>query len=159
MEMKMHRLPMTLSALCLATFPVGQAKAETATDRQALEQLASANDTAWGAKDVAAMASQYVANGSVRVSPGAPVIAGRGPVSDFFKQAFDRRQGVHRHITKLDHIDWITPDMALADASVRVERQEPDGGWSLVRTFRNITLSVREDNRWKLRSVRAIPQD
>jgi ketosteroid isomerase-like protein len=159
MEIKMHRLPMTLSALCLSILPIGQAQAQTAADRQALEQLASANDTAWGAKDVATMASQYVANGSVRVSPQAPVIAGRGPVSDFFKQAFDRRPGVHRHITKLDHIDWITPDMALADASVRVERQEPDGSWSLVRTFRNITLSVREDDRWKLRSVRAIPQN
>lgn len=155
----MHRLPMTLSALCLAILPIGQAQAQTAADRQALEQLASANDAAWGAKDVATMASQYVANGSVRVSPQAPVIAGRDPVSDFFKQAFDRRQGVHRHITKLDHIDWITSDMALADASVRVERQEPDGSWSLVRTFRNITLSVREDKQWKLRSVRAIPQD
>lgn len=155
----MQRLPMTLSALCLAVLPIGQAQAQTVTDRQALEQLASANDTAWGAKDVATMASQYVANGSVRVSPQAPVIAGRDPVSDFFKQAFDRRQGVHRHTTKLDHIDWITPDMALADASVRVERLEPDGSWSLIRTFRNITLSVREDKQWKLRSVRAIPQD
>ena len=155
----MNRLPITLSAFCLATLPIGQAQAETAIDRQALEQLASANDSAWGAKDVAAMTSQYTQDGSVRVSPQAPVIAGRSAVSDFFKQSFDRRQGTHRHTTKLDHIDWITPDMALADASVRVERQEPDGSWSLVRTFRNITLSVREGNRWKLRSVRAIPQN
>lgn len=155
----MNHLPAILSALCLATLPIGQARAETSADRQALEQLASANDSAWGAKDVATMASQYTQDGSVRVSPDAPVIAGRAPVSAFFKQAFDRRQGVHRHITKLDHIDWISPDMALADASVRVERQEPDGNWSLVRTFRNITLSVRQGGQWKLRSVRAIPQN
>lgn len=127
-------------------------------DRRALEQLAADNDAAWGAKDVATISGQYVEAGSVRVSPQAPVIVGREPVIGFFAQTFARRQGVHRHITTLDHIELIAPDMALADASVRVERQEADGGWALVRTFRNVTLAVREAGKWKLRSVRAIPQ-
>ena len=128
------------------------------SDKISLEQLAAANDAAWGAKDVATMSGQYTADGTVRVSPQAPVIAGKAGVTTFFSEAFARRQGVHRHITKLDHMELIAPDMALADASVRVERQEPDGSWSLVRTFRNLTVAVRESDGWKLRAVRAIPQ-
>ena len=128
-------------------------------DRSALERLAAANDAAWGSKDVAALAGQYTSDGTVRVSPQAPVIAGKTSVTKFFSEAFARRNGVHRHITNLDHIELITPDMALADAGVRVERQEADGSWSLVRTFRNLSVAVRETDGWKLRSVRAIPQD
>ncbi|HET9397903.1 MAG TPA: nuclear transport factor 2 family protein [Sphingomicrobium sp.] len=128
-------------------------------DRKQLEQLAAANDEAWGARDVAAMSSQYVEESSVRVSPQAPVVVGRGPVTKFFGEAFARRQGVHRHVTMLDHVELVAPDMALADAGVRVERQEPNGSWSLVRTFRNISLAIRERGQWKLRSVRAIPQN
>ena len=155
----MTRLVLLLGATCIAfasqpslAAPVGDG------DRVALERLAADNDAAWGAKDVATMSGQYTSDGTVRVSPQSPVIAGKASVSQFFAQAFARRQGVHRHITSLDHIEMIAPDMALADASVRVERQEQDGSWSLVRTFRNLTVAVREAGSWKLRSVRAIPQ-
>lgn len=129
------------------------------TDRQALERLAAANDAAWGAKDVKTISGQYTADGSVRVSPRSAVVSGQEPVTTFFSQAFARRQGTHRHITTLDHIELVAPDMALADASVRVEQQQADGRWSLVRTFRNVSLAVRENGQWKLRSVRAIPQN
>ncbi|RIX27116.1 DUF4440 domain-containing protein [Sphingomonas edaphi] len=127
------------------------------TDRRALEQLAADNDAAWNAKDVATIASQYADAGSVRVSPQSPVIVGRQPVTGFFNEAFSRRRGTHRHITNLDHIELISPDMAFADAAVRVEREEPDGTWVLVRTFRSVTIAVREGLAWKLRAVRAIP--
>lgn len=129
------------------------------SDKTALEQLAATNDAAWGSKDVATMSGQYASDGTVRVSPQAPVISGKASVAKFFSEAFARREGVHRHITNLDHIELLTPDMALADASVRVERQLPDGSWSLVRTFRNLSVAVREAGGWKLRSVRAIPQN
>lgn len=131
----------------------------TDADRLALERLAAANDAAWGAKDVATISGQYAADGSVRVSPQAQVVYGREPVTKFFDGAFARREGTHRHITALDNIELVTPDMALADAGVRVERQEADGSWTLVRTFRSISLAVREGGSWKLRSVRAIPMN
>ena len=87
------------------------------------------------------------------------MVYGREPVTKFFDGAFARREGTHRHITALDNIELVTPDMALADAGVRVERQEADGSWTLVRTFRSISLAVREGGSWKLRSVRAIPMN
>jgi ketosteroid isomerase-like protein len=126
-------------------------------DRRALEQLAADNDAAWGSKDVATISTQYADAGSVRVSPQSPVIVGRQPVTGFFDEAFSRRKGTHRHITNLDHIELISPDMALADAAIRVERVEADGTWTLVRKFRSVTVAVREGRVWKLRAVRAIP--
>ena len=148
-----------LPALMLATVSPVEAAPLAEPDSQALEQLAAANDAAWNAKDVAIMSGQYAEDGSVRVSPKSPVIAGKGPISSFFGEAFARRRGSFRHITSLDHIEAVTPDMVLADAGVRVEQQQPDGSWSLVRTFRNFSLVVREGGRWKLRAVRAIPQN
>jgi ketosteroid isomerase-like protein len=156
MEIEMNLCAFVAVLLLAAPMPVSAAPVSGA-DRRALEGLAAANDAAWNAKDVPAMAGQYTADGSVRVSPQLPVVAGNGPVSKFFGEAFARRQGVFRHITTLDHVEAVAPDMALADAGVRVEKQEADGSWSLVRSFRNISLVVRENGQWKLRSVRAIP--
>lgn len=155
---------MTSVARCISILMLGIASPALAApvsdvDRRALEQLAAANDAAWNAKDVQTMAGQYAADGSVRVSPQAPVVSGLAPVSKFFGEAFARRQGSFRHITALDHIEAVTADMALADAGVRVEKQEADGSWSLVRSFRNVSLVVRANGQWKLRSVRAIPQN
>jgi ketosteroid isomerase-like protein len=148
-----------LPALMLAFASAAQAAPLAEADRKALEKLAAANDAAWNAKDVSTMSGQYADDGTVRVSPASPVIAGKGPVAIFFGEAFGRRQGTYRHITSLDHIEAVAPDMALADASVRVEQQQADGSWSLVRNFRNISLVVREGGEWKLRAVRAIPQN
>ena len=157
----MKRFFLTVGVLWLA-FAVTEpalASPPSEVDRAALQQLAAANDAAWGDKDVTTISTQYVADGSLRVSPQAPVISGREQVTEFFDRAFARRQGTHRHITELDNIELISPDMALADAGVRVERQEADGSWSLVRTFRSVTLAVRGGGTWKLRSVRAIPMN
>jgi ketosteroid isomerase-like protein len=160
-EIQMNRFLLTVGVLWLAFAATGPALASPPgdADRMALQQLAAANDAAWGAKDVATISTQYVADGSVRVAPQAPVIYGREQVIEFFDRAFARRQGTHRHITVLDNIELISPDMALADAGVRVERRDPDGNWTLVRTFRSVSLAVREGGIWRLRSVRAIPMN
>lgn len=155
MKYALHLFP----ALLLSLASPAYAASLTEADRKELEQLAAANDAAWNAKDVSTMTGQYAQGGSVRVSPASPVVSGRGPVSEFFGEAFGRRQGSYRHITTLDHIEAVTHDMALADAGVRVEQRQADGSWSLVRQFRNISLVIRENGRWKLRAVRAIPQN
>jgi hypothetical protein len=41
------------------------------------------------------------------------------------------------------------------EGGVRVEQLQADGSWKLMRTFRNVSVSRREGNAWKLASVRA----
>ncbi len=128
----------------------------SAPDRAALERLAADNDSAWTAKDWASITGQYVAEGTLRVAPAAPIQVGRSAIGRFFRESFGRRPAGFRHVTRIDHIEMVTPDLAIADGYVRVERAEA-GGWSLVREFASSSLVVRESGRWKLHSVRANP--
>lgn len=154
----MNMTSLTIGFAALACAANAPAQFLPAADRTALIALAAQNDAAWGEKDVAAIKQQYTADGSLRVAPGSPVVVGRHSILEFFGKAFARRNGVYRHITVIDHLEPITSNLVLADGGVRVERQEADGRWSLVRTFRNVSVVAREAGEWKLRSVRAIPQ-
>lgn len=145
-------------AAALALVSAGAAAAPpSASDRTALERLAADNDSAWTAKDWASITGQYVAGGTLRVAPTAPIEIGRAAIGRFFQASFKRRPAGFRHITRIDNIDMVTPDLAIADGYVRVERSEAGGSWTLVREFASSSLVVREGGRWKLHSVRANP--
>ena len=125
-------------------------------DRVEMERLAADNDAAWTAKDWARITGQYAASGTLRVGPAAPVELGREAIGRFFQAAFARRPEGFRHVTDLLHIEMVTPDLAIADGHVRVERAEGEG-WALVREFSSSSLVIREGGAWKLHSVRAHP--
>lgn len=125
-------------------------------DRAALERLAAANDAAWTAKDWAAITRQYAESGTLRVAPTAPIEIGRESIARFFQASFERRPPGFRHVTRIDNIEMVAPDLAVADGYVRVERSGP-AGWTLVREFTSSSLVVRERGQWKLHSVRANP--
>ena len=146
----------TMLAAALALGSAAQAAPPSAPDRAALEKLAADNDSAWTAKDWATITTQYVATGTLRVAPTAPIEIGRPAIGRFFRSAFERRPAGFRHVTRIDNIEMVTPDLAVADGYVRVERAE-GGGWTLVREFASSSLVVREAGRWKLHSVRANP--
>lgn len=126
-------------------------------DRAALERLAADNDAAWTAKDWVTITGQYAEGGTLRVGPGEPIHAGRAAIARFFQASFGRRAAGLRHVTRIDHVEMVTPDVAIADGHVRVERATDGGGWSLAREFVSSTIVVRERGHWKLHSVRANP--
>jgi uncharacterized protein (TIGR02246 family) len=144
------------AALTLSALPANAAPPAEA-DRQALTKLATDNDTAWNVKDAATILGQYAAEGTLRVGHDSSVLAGREAIGRFFDAAFARRPDGFRHVTRIDHIEMITPDMALADGYVRVERAGDNVAWTLVREFRSNSLVVREGGEWRLHSVRAHP--
>lgn len=146
----MLSVALALSGAAAAAAPPG------ASDREALERLAAANDAAWTAKDWAAITGQYVESGTLRVAPTAPIQIGRDMIARFFQTSFERRPAGFRHVTRIDNIEMVAPDVAVADGHVRVERASP-GGWALVREFTSSSLVVREGRQWKLHSVRATP--
>lgn len=150
------RLAITILSMALALGGTAAAAPPGAADRAALERLAAANDSAWTAKDWSAITGQYVESGTLRVAPTAPIQIGRPAIERFFKASFERRPAGFRHVTRIDHIELVAPDIAVADGHVRVERSGPDG-WTLVREFANSSLVVRQGGRWKLHSVRATP--
>ncbi len=60
-----------------------------------------------------------------------------------------------RHISEPRRIDMVTPDLALVDKLVRIEQQDPEGHWTVLRTFLNSTLLRRVQGNWKVRFIRA----
>ena len=132
------------------------AAAPAEPDMAALGQLAAAADQAWDAADADRMAAAYDAGGTLKLAGGSE-IRGREAIRAYFRENFARRTGTLRHVTTVEAADLIRPDLALSDATVRVERQRPDGSWELMRSFRNLSLAVRGPGGWRLRAVRAQP--
>jgi len=150
------RLVMTIAALSALCSTAANASPPTANDRAALERLASENDAAWTAKDWATITNQYAAGGTLRVDPTKAVELGQEAIGRFFQASFSRRPDGFRHITKVENIEMVTPNLAIADAHVRVERLK-DADWVLAREFVSSSLAIREGGNWKLHSVRANP--
>jgi uncharacterized protein (TIGR02246 family) len=140
-------------ALALLAAPA-LAQPVSPADDAALKALAHEADVAWNEKDAARMAAVYAEGASLRLSGGA-AIESRDAIRATFERNFAARQGTMRHITQVDRAELIAPDLALSDAGVRVEQQQADGSWKLMRTFRNVSLARREGNGWKLQFVRA----
>lgn len=150
----MRRMIVAASAVMLAT--AATAAPPSAADRAVLEKLAADNDAAWNAKNIDVLISQYAPEGSLRLGAGA-LMSGRQMVRSHFARAFAARQGKLRHVSQIDNIDMVTPDLALADVLVRIERDNADGSVTLLREVRNHSMVVREDGEWRLRAVRAYP--
>lgn len=140
----------------LAWSAAATASPPAAADRMALERLAAENDAAWDRKDVVAILKQYAVDGTLRIGPAAKMEKGEEEIRTFFRESFARRPDGFRHLTELRNIEMIAPDIAMADAHVRVEKADGNG-WALVREFSNNSLVVREGKTWKLHSVRAYP--
>lgn len=140
-------------ALSLLAAPV-LAEPPNPLDETALIALAAEADIAWNEKDAERMAAAYVSDASLRMAGGV-AIDGQNAIRANFERNFAARQGVMRHITSVDRIELIQPGLALTDGGVRVEQRQPDGGWKLIRSFRNVGLAVRTAAGWRLKSVRA----
>ena len=108
-------------------------------DRAALERLAADNDSAWTARDWLRSPANMPSRGTLRVAPTGPIQIGRAAIERFFKTSFERRPAGFRHVTRIDNIEMVSPEMAVADGYVRVERSGP-AGWSLVREFASSSL-------------------
>lgn len=147
---------MILAAVALLMATGVMAAPPGPADRAALEKLAAENDAAWNAKQVDVIVGQYADGASLRLG-GSAAHNGREAVRGYFTRAFGARQGKLRHVTQVDNLDMVTPDLVLADAHVRVERDNADGSVTLMREFRNHSVVVREGGVWRLRAVRAHP--
>lgn len=143
----------TISAAALPLMPCDAAPATEAA-RLELHGAAAAMDAAWDRKDPAGFAALFAPDATIQAGPNA-VLEGQAAIRAFFDRDFTNRRGTMRHVSETRRIDMVTADLALVDKLVRIERREPDGRWTVLRTFLNSSLLRRIDGSWRVRTVRA----
>ena len=124
------------------------------TDRFALEKVAAGLDAVWDQGDPAAVTAFYAADGSLRMDGGA-FVQGREAVQRYFEETLARRPAGARHVTQIQNIDMLTPDLAFVDTHARIERDRAQGGREVLADFHNQTVASREGDTWRFRAVRA----
>ena len=125
-------------------------------DRDALLQLAERMDSAWTAADADGNADLFAPQATARFGED-PLGEGRDAIRAQFRAFFKDRPPGLRHVTRIERIEQLAPDLALWDAEVRVERREVSGNWAVLTRIRNVTLAVRRSDGWRIRTVRAFP--
>lgn len=148
----MRTLLLAAIAACLSQ-PVHAAPPSEA-DRAALQAVADRLDRVWDAGDAAAVTAMYTDDGSVRLD-GRPFEQGRDAVRRYFDGTIARRPAGVRHRTRFENIDMLTPDLALVDTHVRIERPGQDGAMETLAAFHNQTIAQRDGDSWRFRAVRA----
>lgn len=150
-------LAVTLAALM--SFTAAIAAPPSDTDRQHLEELAHAADTAWDVGDAAALSNLYLPDATLVMAPREPV-DGREAIRAYFEQSFAKRPANLRHVTVVRRIEMLAPDVAFVDTDVRLERRADDGSWPAIRRFANYTVAIRDGETWRVKEVRTqVKQD
>ena len=149
---------MRVLALCIVIMAPAPAYATepAPADRQALFQLAEKLDRAWTAGDAHANAELFASNATARFGDD-PVGEGRDAIRNQFRGFFKDRPAGLRHITAIERVEQLAPNLATWDAEIRVERQQSAGSWETLTKIRNVTIVVRQSDGWRIQTVRAFP--
>ncbi|MFC7538128.1 YybH family protein [Sphingomonas sp. GCM10030256] len=142
-----------ISAAALSVAPCRAAPATEAA-QQELNGAAAAMDAAWDRKDLTGFATLFAQDATIQAGPNS-VLEGQAAIRAFFGRDFENRRGTMRHVSEPRSIDMVTPYLALVDKMVRLEQQDADGRWTVLRTFLNSTLLTRVQGTWKIRAIRA----
>lgn len=142
--------------ITLASATAAAAAEPQPEDRIALLQLAERMDRAWTEADADANASLFAENATARFDAD-PLGEGREAIRAQFRAFFKDRPTGLRHVTSIERIDQLGPDLAFWDAEVRVERKQAAGDWAVATRIRNVTLAIRHRKEWRIHTVRAFP--
>lgn len=143
-----------LAAATALMIPAASAAPPSDADRVALIQLAADLDAVWDSGDPAAVSALYAVDGSLRMD-ARPIVRGRDAVQAYFVETIGRRPEGARHVTHVENIDMLTPDLALVDTAVTIERDGAQERREVLAQFHNQTLAARQADGWRFRAVRA----
>ena len=144
------------TALALTLASPAPAATLAPMDHHQLLQLAQGMDHAWTAGDANANAIFFAIDATARFGDD-PLGLGQGAIRSQFEGFFKDRPAGLRHVTKIERIEQLSPDLAMWDAEVRVERQQEGGQWSTLTRIRNVTIVSRQSDGWRIKAVRAFP--
>lgn len=128
----------------------------TPRDRAELRQLAERMDLAWTAADADANAELFASDATARFDTD-PLSQGREAIRRQFQAFFKDRPAGLRHVTNIERVELLAPDLALWDAEVRVERRQAMGDWMTLTRIRNVALVHRQSDGWRIKAARAFP--
>lgn len=146
---------LALGIAIVAAAPAYSAEPRDA-DRQALSRLAEKMDGAWTAGDANANAELFASDATARFGND-PLGEGRDAIRSQFEGFFKDRPSGLRHVTAIERIEELAPNLATWDAEIRVERQQANGSWVILTRIRNITIAIRQPDGWRIQMVRAFP--
>lgn len=146
----------TVAALALVAAVPAMAADPSEGDLRSLRTLAQQMDKAWTAGDADANAALFAPGATARFGND-PLGEGREAIRGQFRSFFRDRPPGLRHVTNIERIEQLGPDLALWDAEVRVEQQHAAGTWVALTIIRNVTIAVRQPGGWRIKSVRAFP--
>lgn len=141
-------------AIVLAT-PAHAAEPAPA-DQAALRHLAYRMDHAWTVADADANADLFAIDATARFGDD-PIGAGREAIRRQFHAFFKDRPAGLRHVTKIERMEQLGPNLVMWDAEVSVERSQGDQDWTTLTRIRNVTLVARRPDGWRIQAVRAFP--
>lgn len=147
--------PFAIGVAIAVTTPAHAAEPAPA-DRAALQQLADRMDDAWTVADADANADLFAIDATARFADD-PVGAGREAIRRQFQSFFKDRPAGLRHVTKIERMEQLGPNLVMWDAEVRVERMQGAHGWTTLTRIRNVTLVARRPEGWRIQAVRAFP--
>jgi uncharacterized protein (TIGR02246 family) len=153
---------MTLAGLALLGAGVGFMTAQEKTakgpereaDQQAIEKLSKEFVTAFNARDAAAIASHYTADGEYMRNDGEP-IHGRDEIRKGYAEFFKTLKGKPTLDIQLDGLRFLSPDSAVVEVTVRLKSEE---GEVIASSWRNSML-IREGGAWKVAVVQEWDRD
>jgi uncharacterized protein (TIGR02246 family) len=128
----------------------------TLADQAVLQQLADRMDHAWTVADADANADLFAADATARFGED-PLGAGRREIRRQFQLFFRDRPADLRHVTKIERMEQLAPNLIMWDAEVRVERRQGAHDWTTLTRIRNVTLVARRPEGWRIQAVRAFP--
>jgi uncharacterized protein (TIGR02246 family) len=123
-------------------------------DKKAIEELTKEMVQAFEARDAAAVAANWTADGEFIRNDGEP-IRGRAEIQKGYANYFKALKGKVKLDIHLDGLRFPSADTAVSEATMRLKNEE---GEVVASSWRN-TLLVREGGAWKIAIVREWDRD
>jgi uncharacterized protein (TIGR02246 family) len=132
------------------------AAGDEAADGPALRALWSTLDATWNARDATRFSDLFTVDASFEFVGRGESMAGRATIYETFAARFGRFAPDVRHVTDVDEIRVMAPEVRTVDGRVEILRAGPDAAApTVIRHFAVFAVMLRTAEGWKIRVLRA----
>ena len=125
-----------------------------AADEQPIKDRIEEFQSAWNKDDTTAMAAVFAEDGTL-INPLGVYAQGRDAIVKVFVQEHTGRFKATKYVTSEVKIQWVTPDVAIADATANISGVHgPDGAAVPDYPHHVAWVFVKKDGKWMAAAVR-----